>query len=66
MIYKPKKHTKPARLGMQTTCKHCGQDIEWQGRAGGWRDRGNNRACAAFIDQVKGEIVNPTTKHARA
>ena len=32
---------------IQTSCKHCGQDIEnlWPFRAGEWRDRGNNPTC---------------------
>lgn len=31
----------------QTTCRHCGQDIEnlWPYRNKEWRDRGNNRHC---------------------
>ena len=51
--------------GMRSICKYCDQDIEFLGRADGWRDRGGNRACAPFIDPKKGEIVHPTTKHAK-
>jgi hypothetical protein len=31
----------------QTTCRHCGQDIEGFApyRKGEWRDRGNNTTC---------------------
>jgi hypothetical protein len=42
----------------QTTCKHCGQDIE--GYIGGkdWRDRGNNRQCPPYEGDDR-EIVTP-------
>lgn len=49
--------------GECASCKICGQDIQWLGRAHGWRDRGGNRECVAF--EQKGEIVRPPkgTKH---
>lgn len=31
-----------------TACAHCGQDIEGSTREG-WRDRGGNRTCPAFL-----------------
>jgi hypothetical protein len=33
----------------QTSCRHCGQDIEafWPYRRGEWRDRGSNSQCPA-------------------
>lgn len=43
--------------GDMACCARCGQDIQWMGRAHGWRDRGNNRGCVPYI--VKGEIVQP-------
>lgn len=45
------------KYGERATCRKCHQEIEWHGRAGGWRDRGNNRGCVAKI--VRGEIVQP-------
>lgn len=33
------------RLGDTTSCRHCGDDIQYQGREHGWRDRGGNRTC---------------------
>lgn len=50
------------KYGEQTACKYCQQDIEWQGRAHGWTDRGGNRGCCPFIKA--GEVVKPKTKHA--
>ena len=34
----------------QTSCRHCGQDIEGFSpyRRGEWRDRGNNTHCPAY------------------
>lgn len=51
--------------GMRSTCKYCEQDIEFLGRADGWRDRGGNRQCVPYVDPKTREIVRPKTKHAR-
>ena len=45
------------------TCKYCQQDIEFNGRIFGWRDRGGNRGCCAFFDPKTKEFVKPKTKH---
>jgi hypothetical protein len=44
----------------QTTCKHCGQDIEGVApfRRGEWRDRGNNWTCP---DSKRGRKHAPVT-----
>lgn len=49
--------TSRRRFGDMAGCAICGQDIQWFGRGGGWRDRGNNRECVPY--QHKGEIVQP-------
>lgn len=43
--------------GEQSTCHRCHQDIEWLGRANGWRDRGGNRSCGSYFKA--GEVVKP-------
>lgn len=43
--------------GDRESCGLCGQDIEWHGRASGWRDRGGNRDCVPHI--VAGEVIRP-------
>ncbi len=43
--------------GEMCTCSRCGQDIQWLGRANGWRDRGNNRQCVPYVKN--GEIFTP-------
>lgn len=50
-------------IGDKQACKYCGQDIEWNGRALGWTDRGGNRSCCSYVDKSKGAIVKPKTKH---
>ena len=50
------------KYGEQTSCRYCGQDIEFHGKKIGWIDRGANRGCCAYIKN--GEIVRPKTKHA--
>lgn len=52
------------KIGERAACRYCGQEIEWQGREHGWRDRGGNRQCVPFTDRKVGEIVKPKTKHA--
>lgn len=51
------------KYGKIAACKTCVQDIQWFGRAGGWRDRGGNRECVPYIE--KGEVIQPPkgTKH---
>lgn len=46
------------KYGDREACARCGQDIEWTGKAGGWRDRGGNRACVPYHDR-SGEVVTP-------
>ncbi len=48
------------KIGNQAACSRCGQDIEWHGRAYGWRDRGNNRECPPYFRS--GELINPKRK----
>lgn len=50
--------------GTIAVCGRCGQDIQWLGRADGWRDRGNNRSCVAYRNAA-GELVKPkaSAKH---
>lgn len=43
--------------GQMDACGLCGQDIQWMGKTGGWRDRGNNRSCVPY--KKNGEIVHP-------
>ena len=47
----------------QTSCKHCGHDIEGAGRD--WRDRGNDDQCPEFCgyDQDGNEVNKPRRKH---
>lgn len=59
-----KHDTARSKYGVHCACRYCGQDIEFQGRANGWRDRGNGRQCLPYTDKTKGEIVRPKTKHA--
>lgn len=49
--------------GQMDLCHLCGQDIQWLGTKGGWRDRGNNRGCVPY--KKDGEFVTPpkTAKH---
>lgn len=49
--------------GRQDACSRCGQDIEWQGRARGWRDRGNGQECLPYT--AAGAIQHPKGKHTR-
>jgi hypothetical protein len=51
------------KYGECAACRVCGQDVQWLGRANGWRDRGGNRECVAWIE--KGEVIRPRkgTKH---
>ena len=49
------------QYGDREACTRCGQDIEWTGRARGWRDRGGNRQCCAYI--VRGEVITPKGLH---
>lgn len=59
----------------QTSCRHCGQDIEGFSpyRKGEWRDRGNNTECpypaegkthAPYIDRPIYQKRKPTYAHA--
>lgn len=57
--------TDKASYGMQCTCRHCGQDIEFHGREYGWIDRGGNRKCAPYFSRKADNYVTPKTKHAR-
>jgi hypothetical protein len=34
------------QYGDRRACDRCGSDIEWHGRAHGWRDRGGARLCS--------------------
>lgn len=45
------------KYGEQTSCRLCGQDIEWHGRKHGWVDRGGNRGCVPYSEH--GEIITP-------
>ena len=47
----------------QTSCKHCGADIEGSGRD--WRDRGNNPTCAEFCgyDEDGVAVYKPPRRH---
>jgi len=44
--------------GERDACARCGQDIEWQGPAYGWRDRGGNRLCVAWYGR-NGDLQRP-------
>lgn len=48
---------KRRRIGEQTACANCGQDIEWHGKTHGWRDRGNGTEYLPYVE--RGEIVHP-------
>lgn len=52
-----------SKHGARGACKHCDQDIEMH-TGHGWVDRGGNRSCVSYIDNKKGEVVHPKTKHA--
>lgn len=52
-----------SKVGSVACCKYCGQDVEFQGKHIGWRDRGGNRACVTYYDAKKQQFVKPTTKH---
>jgi len=45
------------QYGDMQICTRCGQDVQWLGRANGWRDRGNNRQCVPY--KSAGEFVTP-------
>jgi hypothetical protein len=47
---------------IQTACAHCGQDIEGSTRDG-WRDRGGNRLCPAFITRDGEPVRLAGVKH---
>lgn len=49
------------KYGDMSACMRCTQDVQWLGRASGWRDRGNNRTCCAYI--LKGEVIRPKGQH---
>ena len=45
------------KYGTAAACTRCGQDIQWMGRAHGWRDRGGNQQCVPFVRC--GEVMRP-------
>lgn len=58
----PKAH-KERKLGEQTACKKCGQDIEYHGEDHGWLDRGSGTSCLPYLDRKLGEYVTPEGEH---
>ena len=44
------------RDGMQSTCKCCGQDIEFHGKRIGWIDRWADRFCQLVPDNIAGWV----------